>query len=30
VLDSEKGGVGAQHYSEKSQYDVACLLVSQH
>jgi hypothetical protein len=24
------GGIGGQHYSETSQYDVACLQVSQH
>ena len=23
-INSEKGGTGGQHYSEKSQYDVAC------
>jgi len=28
-IDSEEGGKGGQHYSEKSQYDVACLHVSQ-
>lgn len=27
-LNSEKGGTGGQHYSEKSQYDVACFHVS--
>ncbi|MBS1882431.1 MAG: hypothetical protein JSS97_05685 [Actinobacteria bacterium] len=27
-LNSEKGGTGGQHYSEKSQYDVACYHVS--
>jgi hypothetical protein len=29
-INSEKGGTGGQHYSEKSQYDVACYHVSQH
>lgn len=29
-LNSEKGGVGGQHYSERSQYDVACYHVSSH
>ncbi len=27
-INSEKGGTGGQHYSEKSQYDVACYHVS--
>ncbi|MBS1885776.1 MAG: hypothetical protein JSU06_01165 [Actinobacteria bacterium] len=27
-INSEKGGTGGQHYSEKSQYDVACFHVS--
>ncbi|HET7417795.1 MAG TPA: hypothetical protein VFJ61_09250 [Solirubrobacterales bacterium] len=27
-IDSEEGGAGGQHYSEKSQYDVACFHVS--
>ncbi|HWG07682.1 MAG TPA: hypothetical protein VN672_01610 [Solirubrobacteraceae bacterium] len=27
-INSEKGGIGGQHYSEKSQYDVACYQVS--
>lgn len=27
-INSEKGGTGGQHYSEKSQYDVACYQVS--
>jgi hypothetical protein len=27
-INSEKGGTGGQHYSEKSQYDVACFQVS--
>lgn len=27
-LNSENGGTGGQHYSEKSQYDVACYHVS--
>jgi hypothetical protein len=29
-IDSENGGTGGQHYSEKSQYDVACYHVSSH
>lgn len=29
-INSEKGGIGGQHYSEKSQYDVACYQVSAH
>jgi hypothetical protein len=29
-INSEKGGIGGQHYSEKSQYDVACYHVSRH
>jgi hypothetical protein len=29
-LNSEKGGVGGQHYAERSQYDVACFQVSGH
>jgi hypothetical protein len=29
-INSVAGGVGGQHYSEKSQYDVACFQVSQH
>ena len=29
-LDSENGGVGGQHYAERSQYDVACYQVSRH
>jgi hypothetical protein len=29
-LNSEKGGVGGQHYAEGSQYDVACYQVSRH
>ena len=28
-INSEEGGKGGQHYSEKSQYDVACYHVSQ-
>lgn len=28
-INSELGGTGGQHYSEKSQYDVACYHVSQ-
>ena len=27
-INSEEGGIGGQHYSEKSQYDVACYHVS--
>jgi hypothetical protein len=27
-IDSENGGIGGQHYTEKSQYDVACFHVS--
>jgi hypothetical protein len=27
-INSEEGGTGGQHYSEKSQYDVACYHVS--
>jgi hypothetical protein len=27
-INSEEGGKGGQHYSEKSQYDVACFHVS--
>jgi len=27
-INSELGGTGGQHYSEKSQYDVACYHVS--
>jgi hypothetical protein len=30
-INSEKGGVGGQHYNgERSQYDVACYQVSTH
>jgi hypothetical protein len=29
-INSEEGGTGGQHYSEKSQYDVACFHVSAH
>jgi len=29
-LNSPNGGIGGQHYSEMSQYDVACYQVSQH
>ena len=29
-INSPNGGTGGQHYSEKSQYDVACYHVSQH
>ncbi len=29
-INSVNGGTGGQHYSEKSQYDVACYQVSQH
>ena len=28
-INSRNGGTGGQHYSEKSQYDVACYHVSQ-
>ena len=28
-INSTNGGTGGQHYSEKSQYDVACFHVSQ-
>ena len=27
-IDSQNGGTGGQHYSETSQYDVACFQVS--
>jgi hypothetical protein len=27
-INSEEGGIGGQHYSEASQYDVACFHVS--
>ena len=27
-IDSENGGIGGQHYTETSQYDVACYHVS--
>jgi hypothetical protein len=27
-INSENGGIGGQHYSETSQYDVACFQVS--
>ena len=29
-INSVKGGIGGQHYSETSQYDVACFQVSHH
>jgi hypothetical protein len=29
-INSTSGGTGGQHYSATSQYDVACLHVSQH
>ena len=29
-LNSEEGGTGGRHYSEKSQYDVACFHASMH
>lgn len=29
-INSPDGGTGGQHYSEKSQYDVACFQVSHH
>ena len=28
-INSQNGGTGGQHYSESSQYDVACFQVSQ-
>jgi hypothetical protein len=28
-LDSQDGGIAGQHYTETSQYDVACFQVSQ-
>jgi len=28
-INSVNGGIGGQHYTEKSQYDVACFQVSQ-
>jgi hypothetical protein len=28
-INSANGGIGGQHYSENSQYDVACFQVSQ-
>jgi hypothetical protein len=28
-INSANGGTGGQHYSEKSQYDVACFQMSQ-
>jgi hypothetical protein len=30
AINSEDGGTGGQHYSENSQYDVACYQASQH
>lgn len=30
ALNGGSGGTGGQHYSESSQYDVACYQVSQH
>lgn len=30
VINSQNGGIGGQHYSPSSQYDVACYQVSQH
>ncbi len=29
-INSVAGGVGGQHYSESSQYDVACFQMAQH
>jgi hypothetical protein len=29
-INSVAGGVGGQHYSERSQYDVACFQQAQH
>jgi hypothetical protein len=29
-IDSVDGGIGGQHYSETSQYDVACFQINQH
>jgi len=29
-INSVAGGIGGQHYSESSQYDVACFQVSHH
>lgn len=29
-INSTNGGTGGQHYSSKSQYDVACYQVSRH
>jgi hypothetical protein len=29
-INSANGGTGGQHYSESSQYDVACFQVSPH
>lgn len=29
-INSVDGGIGGQHYTETSQYDVACFQVSQH
>jgi hypothetical protein len=29
-INSVEGGIGGQHYSENSQYDVACFQVSPH
>lgn len=29
-INSTNGGTGGQHYSETSQYDVACFQVSRH
>jgi hypothetical protein len=30
MINSPLGGVGGQHYSPNSQYDVACFQASQH
>lgn len=29
-INSTNGGIGGQHYSENSQYDVACFQLSRH
>lgn len=29
-INSTNGGIGGQHYSESSQYDVACFQAAQH
>jgi hypothetical protein len=30
ILNSPEGGIGGQHYSPNSQYDVACFQLSTH